>query len=97
MFGLGFWELILVAAVIAVIFGAGRLPAWGDAVGRSVKELRSATRVPADPADEPLGHDPKPAGDILTNTVLPELKRVGMSRLVPAKFRWLGKLTGLNK
>ena len=97
MFGLGLWELVLLVAVIAVIFGAGKLPAWGDGLGRSVKEFRSATRVAEEPTDQADGQEPKAGGDLLTDTVLPELKRVGMSRLVPRKLRWLSRLTGPGK
>jgi TatA/E family protein of Tat protein translocase len=97
MFGLGLWELVLVAGVIVVIFGAGRLPAWGEALGRSAKELSSATRVPTEAVDQEEGKGARPEGDLLTTTVLPELKKAGLSRLMPGKLRWLGRLTGLNK
>ena len=42
--GLGPWELIIILLIVVVIFGAGRLSEIGGAVGRSVREFRSATR-----------------------------------------------------
>ena len=42
--GLGPWELIIILLIVVVIFGAGRLSEIGGAVGRSVREFRSATK-----------------------------------------------------
>lgn len=40
--GLGFWELIIILAIVMVVFGAGKLPALGDALGRSIKNFKRA-------------------------------------------------------
>jgi sec-independent protein translocase protein TatA len=41
---LGPWELIIVLLIVVVIFGAGRLADIGGAIGKSVREFRSATK-----------------------------------------------------
>lgn len=42
MFGsLGWQELVIVLIIVIIIFGAGRLPEIGGAVGKSIKEFRA--------------------------------------------------------
>lgn len=41
--GIGPWELVIILLIVVVIFGAGRLAEIGGAVGKSVREFRSAT------------------------------------------------------
>jgi sec-independent protein translocase protein TatA len=36
-------ELIVILVIVLLIFGAGKLPAIGDALGRSIKNFRRAT------------------------------------------------------
>ena len=44
MLGLGPMELVLILVIVLVIFGAGKLPQIGDALGKSVKNFqRSAS------------------------------------------------------
>ncbi|MHB8171389.1 MAG: twin-arginine translocase TatA/TatE family subunit [Thermincolia bacterium] len=44
MFGfIGMWEGILVLVIILVIFGAGKLPQVGKAMGEGIKNFRSAS------------------------------------------------------
>lgn len=49
---IGPWELVIVLIILVVIFGAGRLSQIGGAMGKSVREFRSAMREeqPATPA-----------------------------------------------
>jgi sec-independent protein translocase protein TatA len=42
MFGLGFGELLLIAAVLILVFGASKLPQLGQGLGESVKSFRKA-------------------------------------------------------
>ena len=42
-------ELILILAVILVVFGPGKLPEIGAAVGRSFREFRKATTEVIEP------------------------------------------------
>jgi sec-independent protein translocase protein TatA len=40
----GPWELVILLIIVVVIFGAGRLSQIGGALGKSVREFRSATQ-----------------------------------------------------
>ena len=50
--GLGPIELVLILSIIVIIFGVGRLPEVGGAIGRSIREFRKATKEPDEPAPE---------------------------------------------
>jgi sec-independent protein translocase protein TatA len=39
-FGIGQWELLVLAAVLVLIFGTARLPRIGRDLGRNVREFR---------------------------------------------------------
>jgi sec-independent protein translocase protein TatA len=39
----GMGELIVILVIVLLIFGAGKLPAIGDALGRSIKNFKRAT------------------------------------------------------
>lgn len=41
MAGLGWQELVIVLVIVIIIFGAGRLPEIGGALGKSIKEFKS--------------------------------------------------------
>lgn len=40
MFGLGTGELFLILAIVLVIFGAGKLPEIGGALGRGIRSFK---------------------------------------------------------
>lgn len=40
---LGPFELIIVLVIVVIIFGVGRLPEIGGAVGKAIREFRQAT------------------------------------------------------
>lgn len=44
MFGLGMPELLIILVIIVIIFGAGKLPSIGGALGQSIKNFKNATR-----------------------------------------------------
>ncbi len=44
MFGLGMPELLVIMVIVLVIFGAGKLPEIGGAIGRSIKNFKKAVR-----------------------------------------------------
>lgn len=42
---LGWQELVIVLVIVIIIFGAGRLPEIGGALGKSIKEFRSQSET----------------------------------------------------
>jgi len=46
---LGPFELIIVLVIVVIIFGVGRLPEIGGAVGKAIREFRDATDTPEEP------------------------------------------------
>jgi len=43
MFGIGMPELIVILVIVLVIFGAGRLPEIGNALGKSIRNFKKAS------------------------------------------------------
>lgn len=43
MFGLGFWEVLLILAVALLVFGPARLPGLARSLGRGLREFRRAS------------------------------------------------------
>jgi sec-independent protein translocase protein TatA len=41
-FNLGWPEIVIVLVIVLIIFGAGKLPQIGGAIGKSIKEFRRA-------------------------------------------------------
>lgn len=65
MFGsIGPWELILILFIALIIFGPGKLPSAGQALGKAIREFRKATnpeieiKNPNPAAPEPNKEDP---------------------------------------
>ncbi len=44
MFGIGTTELIIVMVIALIIFGPGKLPDVGRAIGKSMREFKSASK-----------------------------------------------------
>ncbi|MFN8454915.1 MAG: twin-arginine translocase TatA/TatE family subunit [Anaerolineae bacterium] len=40
--GLGGWEWIIVLVIVIIVFGVGKLPQAGAALGQSIREFREA-------------------------------------------------------
>jgi sec-independent protein translocase protein TatA len=72
MFGsLGWQELVIVLIIVVIIFGAGRLPEIGGAVGKSIKEFKAQSQE--DEAGEltsTTSTTTTPTGDRVTTTVV---------------------------
>ncbi len=49
----GMGELVIILLIVLVVFGANKLPAIGDALGRSIKNFKRATKVDKDEEDDP--------------------------------------------
>ncbi|MCC6997126.1 MAG: twin-arginine translocase TatA/TatE family subunit [Deltaproteobacteria bacterium] len=45
---MGLFEILLLVVILLLVFGAGKLPAIGDALGRTVKSFRRASRGASD-------------------------------------------------
>jgi sec-independent protein translocase protein TatA len=51
---LGPTELIIILVIVLIIFGVGRLPEIGGAIGKSIREFRTSAKDPdADKPQEP--------------------------------------------
>lgn len=42
--GLGPWELVIILAIVLIVFGAGKLPGIGNALGQAMKNFRKAVK-----------------------------------------------------
>ena len=42
--GLGGWEWIIILVIVIIIFGVGKLPEIGGALGRSIREFRESSQ-----------------------------------------------------
>lgn len=63
MFGLGVGELVLIGLIVLVIFGAGKLPQLGDALGRSIRGFKKAASGESELDVTPRRGAPPPPGD----------------------------------
>jgi len=64
--GLGIWEILILAGVLVLLFGAKGAPAMARRLGTGVKEVKDAVgdldpRALLDPKDEPAKAAPKRA------------------------------------
>ena len=39
----GPWELVLILGIVVIVFGVGKLPEIGGALGKGIKEFKKAT------------------------------------------------------
>jgi sec-independent protein translocase protein TatA len=46
MFGIGMPEMLVILVIIFIVFGVGKLPEIGGAIGRSIKNFKKATNEP---------------------------------------------------
>ncbi|HOK05701.1 MAG TPA: twin-arginine translocase TatA/TatE family subunit [Syntrophales bacterium] len=44
MFGIGMPELLVILVIVLIIFGAGKLPEIGSALGKGIRNFKKATR-----------------------------------------------------
>jgi len=48
MFGIGATELVIILVLALIIFGPGKLPEVGKAIGRGIREFKKATNAALD-------------------------------------------------
>jgi sec-independent protein translocase protein TatA len=53
---LGPWELAIILVIIVIIFGVGKLPEIGGALGKGIREFKTSA---ADPGDDRDDREPK--------------------------------------
>jgi len=65
----GHWWLILVLVIVLVIFGPGKLPQIGGAVGQAIREFRKATTELKDEVAKATSHENDPPAPVVTSSV----------------------------
>jgi sec-independent protein translocase protein TatA len=56
MFNLGGWEWVILLVIVLIVFGVGRLPEIGGALGKSIREFRESSKddtKPEQPVEPP--------------------------------------------
>ena len=61
MFGLGTQELMIILVLVLVVFGAGKLPQVGGALGKSLRNFKDGMKE-AEEAEEEKKKDPDQIG-----------------------------------
>ena len=55
---LGVPELLIIGAIVVLVFGASRLPAVGDGIGRAIRNFKrdvdTKKEIPAEKGDPPV-------------------------------------------
>ncbi|MDY0043426.1 MAG: twin-arginine translocase TatA/TatE family subunit [Syntrophales bacterium] len=51
MFGIGMPELLIILVIILIIFGAGKLPEIGGAIGKGIKNFKKSFQEPDELSD----------------------------------------------
>lgn len=56
MFNLGGWEWAILLVIVLIVFGVGKLPQIGGAIGQSIREFREASKE--EPKEDPEAKTP---------------------------------------
>lgn len=62
MFGLGATELIIILVVALVIFGPGKLPELGGALGKGIRDFRKSLESKDETPQEKIAEEHGPGG-----------------------------------
>lgn len=62
MFGIGIPELVIILVIILIIFGTGKLPEIGGALGKGIRNFRKASHDTPDEIDVTPEADSDQAG-----------------------------------
>jgi len=66
-------ELIVLLVIVLLVFGAGKLPQIGDALGRSIKNFKKASNVEADDDDKDKDKDKDPKKELAAGKAAKQL------------------------
>lgn len=61
MFNIGFQELVIILVLVLILFGPGKLPQIGSAIGKGLAEFKKAARAleeDPEPKSRPIGRGP---------------------------------------
>ena len=107
MFGLGIPELLVIALIILLFFGAKRLPGIGTGLGKTVKEIRNIKKdLSKDKESEIKETDEESASkkqsiedsliqsaqDKLTNKVIDQMPGIGQAKKIKDKVDKIKKI-----
>lgn len=87
--GLGFWEITILLVIVAVIFGAGKLPSVMGDLAKGIKTFKSelsADKAETPPPAEPVV-PPAPMASTAPPTIDATATRVGVTEPVPPPAR----------
>ena len=73
MFGIGFPELVVIMVVCLLIFGPGKIPEIGAALGKGMRDFQRALNPPPEDA----AASPPPPAAVATNSVENKNDKVG--------------------
>ncbi len=68
MFGIGIPELVIILIIILIIFGTGKLPEIGGALGKGIRNFKKASHDKPDEIDVTPEADDKSAGNSQNKT-----------------------------
>ena len=57
MFGMGMQELLIILVIVLIIFGAGKLPEIGSALGKGIKNFKKTMNDNNEIANQPPKKD----------------------------------------
>lgn len=60
MFSFSMPELVLILVIALIVFGPGKLPEVGKAIGKGIQEFRRASTDITNPKEEPITVEAKP-------------------------------------